>query len=158
MEGGHMHPSVQHKALARPAEAWQAGSPVRPRFISTARCCSKELSLGWNPAPTLTAVTMVSCEITQVSSTNHWGVTSHPYVWEVDSRETRYATGDQHPGSTPHRLTHLKMEDSEPPCIDGIPTEFYNLYWASVTEGVWQLSLRWVSLDACSQPKWEVKS
>lgn len=25
-----MHPSVQHEALARPAEAWQAGSPVRP--------------------------------------------------------------------------------------------------------------------------------
>lgn len=60
-----------------------------PGFISTARCRSKELSLGWNPAPTLTAVTMVASEITQVSSTNHWGVTNHPYVWEVDSSETR---------------------------------------------------------------------
>lgn len=86
-----------------------AGSPVSPHYISTACCWSKELSLGWNPASTL---------ITQGSSTSHWDITKHPCVWEVNSSETCYATGDQHWGSIPHGLTHLQMENSKPPCID----------------------------------------
>lgn len=94
---------------------------LRPHFILTACCSSEGFSLGWNPASTLTAVTMVSSEITRVSSTNHWGITHHPKVWEVNSSETGYASGDQHRGSIPHGLTHLKMEPSGPPWLDGIP-------------------------------------